>query len=71
MSENTLRSTVDAKIVPLAPPHRNGVGIGLWYLETGYGELQLWKNRICDGVVISAPPPSISILGWVIYILQP
>ena len=50
-------------MVPLAPSHRNGVGIGLWYFETGCGELQLGKNRICDGVVISAPPLSISILG--------
>ena len=62
---------VEQKMVPLAPAHRNSVGIGFLYLETGCGELQLGKNRICDGVVISAPPPSISILGWVIYTLQP
>ena len=41
-------------MVPLAPSHRNGVGIGLWYFETGCEELQLGKNRICDGVAILA-----------------
>ena len=41
-------------MVPLAPSHRNSVGIGLWYLEAGCGELQLGKNRICDGVAILA-----------------
>ena len=41
-------------MVPLAPSHRNSVGIGLWYFETGCGELQLGKNRICDGVAILA-----------------
>ena len=49
-------------MVPLAPSHRNSVGIGLWYLETGCGELQLGKNRICDGVAILAAP-SFSLFG--------
>ena len=54
---------LNRKVVPLAPSHRNGVGIGLWYFETGCGELQLGKNRICDGVVISAPP-SLNLDFW-------
>ena len=49
-------------MVPLAPAHRNSVGIGLWYFETGCGELQLGKNRICDGVAILAAS-SFSLFG--------